>query len=60
LTDKNDAQAAALIKEWKANHVIEIEDYYSNAERKQKEGITLNEVKVAEMVGGAAAWQAEC
>ena len=60
LTNKNDSQAAALIKEWKANHVIEIENYYSNAERKQKEGVTLNEVKVAEMVGGAAAWQAEC
>ena len=60
LTNKTDAQAAALIKEWKANHVIEIEDYYSNAERKTIRGVTLNEVKVAEMVGGAAAWQAEC
>ena len=60
LTKKTEAQAAALIKEWKANHVIEIEDYYSHVERKPMQGVTLNEVKVAEMVGGATAWQAEC
>jgi hypothetical protein len=59
-TDKNIDQAREMIRAWKQENVIIVNNYRSNTERKLRAGITLNEDKIAEIVSQSTVWEAPC